>query len=209
LEVAFFLPNFTTQYFLMKIALIDYGAGNVQSVKYAINRLGYEPILTKDSNEIISADKVIFPGVGSAKAAMQQLQESELDKLIPNLKQPVLGICVGMQLMCKYSEEGNVKCLGIIDAEVKRFKGDLKIPHMGWNGIFDCKSLVFDNIRENNQVYFVHSYYVPINENTIAKTCYGFDFSAAIQKDNFYAVQFHAEKSSDIGAQILKQFLEL
>jgi glutamine amidotransferase len=193
----------------MKIALIDYGAGNVQSVKYAVKRLGYEPVLTKDHEEIRSSDKVIFPGVGSAKAAMVQLQMSGLDELIPTLKQPVLGVCVGMQLMCKYSFEGNVSCLGIIDAEVKKFEGAMKIPHMGWNTISDFKSTIFEHSLEKEQVYFVHSYYVPINKYTIAETSYGLSFSAAIQKDNFYAVQFHTEKSGDIGSQILKKFLEL
>ena len=193
----------------MKIALIDYGAGNVQSVKYAVKRLGYEPVLTKDHEEIRSSDKVIFPGVGSAKAAMVQLQMSGLDELIPTLKQPVLGVCVGMQLMCKYSFEGNVSCLGIIDAEVKKFEGAMKIPHMGWNTISDVKSTIFEHSLEKEQVYFVHSYYVPINKYTIAETSYGLSFSAAIQKDNFYAVQFHTEKSGDIGSQILKKFLEL
>lgn len=193
----------------MKIVLIDYGAGNVQSVKYALNRLGIEPSLTKDHNEIKSADKVIFPGVGSAKAAMEQLKASGLDELIPTLTQPVLGICVGMQLMCKHSEEGNVKCLGIIDSEVKKFKPGLKIPHMGWNNISDLKSPLFQGLPTEHQVYFVHSYYVPVNEYTIATTDYSNDFSAAIKKDNFYAVQFHAEKSGDIGEQILKKFLAL
>ncbi|MDG1518142.1 MAG: imidazole glycerol phosphate synthase subunit HisH [Flavobacteriales bacterium] len=193
----------------MKIVLIDYGAGNVQSVKYALNRLGIEPSLTKDHNEIKSADKVIFPGVGSAKAAMEQLKASGLDELIPTLIQPVLGICVGMQLMCKYSEEGNVKCLGIIDSEVKKFKPGLKIPHMGWNNISDLKSPLFQGLPTEHQVYFVHSYYVPLNEYTIATTDYSNDFSAAIKKDNFYAVQFHAEKSGDIGEQILEKFLAL
>ena len=193
----------------MNIALIDYGAGNVQSVKYALNRLGYEPILTKNHDEICSADKVIFPGVGSAKAAMEQLQQSGLDKLIPTLKQPVLGICVGMQLMCKYSHEGDVKCLGIIDTEVKRFEVDLKIPRMGWNSVSNFNSVLFNNIELQEQVYFVHSYYVPLNENTVAVTQYGIEFSAAVQKDNFYAVQFHTEKSGEVGSQILKQFLEL
>lgn len=193
----------------MKIALIDYGSGNVQSVKYALKRLGYEPVLTKNHEEIRSSDKVIFPGVGSAKAAMEQLQMSGLDELIPTLKQPVLGICVGMQLMCKYSFEGNVSCLGIIDAEVKKFEGSIKIPHMGWNTISDFKSSIFEHSLEKEQVYFVHSYYVPINKYTIAETFYGLSFSAAIQKDNFYAVQFHTEKSGDIGSQILKKFLEL
>jgi len=193
----------------MRIALIDYGAGNVQSVKYAIKRLGYEPILTKDHDVIRDADKVIFPGVGAAKSAMEQLIDSGLDKLIPSLKQPVLGICVGMQLMCNYSEEGDVQCLGIIDAEVKKFREGLKIPHMGWNNISDFKSKIFDGLLEGEQFYFVHSFYVPENKYSVALTNYGIRFSAAIQKDNFYAVQFHTEKSGDAGEQILKQFLEL
>ncbi|MBL55906.1 MAG: imidazole glycerol phosphate synthase subunit HisH [Flavobacteriales bacterium] len=193
----------------MRIALIDYGAGNVQSVKYAIKRLGFEPILTKDHDVIRDADKVIFPGVGAAKSAMEQLIDSGLDKLIPSLKQPVLGICVGMQLMCNYSEEGDVECLGIIDAEVKKFREGLKIPHMGWNNISDFKSKIFDGLLEGEQFYFVHSFYVPENKYSVALTNYGIRFSAAIQKDNFYAVQFHTEKSGDAGEQILKQFLEL
>lgn len=193
----------------MRIALIDYGAGNVQSVKYAIKRLGFEPILTKDHDVIRDADKVIFPGVGAAKSAMEQLIDSGLDKLIPSLKQPVLGICVGMQLMCNYSEEGDVQCLGIIDAEVKKFREGLKIPHMGWNNISDFKSKIFDGLLEGEQFYFVHSFYVPENKYSVALTNYGIRFSAAIQKDNFYAVQFHTEKSGDAGEQILKQFLEL
>ena len=193
----------------MRIGLIDYGAGNVQSVKYAIKRLGFEPILTKDHDVIRDADKVIFPGVGAAKSAMEQLIDSGLDKLIPSLKQPVLGICVGMQLMCNYSEEGDVECLGIIDAEVKKFREGLKIPHMGWNNISDFKSKIFDGLLEGEQFYFVHSFYVPENKYSVALTNYGIRFSAAIQKDNFYAVQFHTEKSGDAGEQILKQFLEL
>lgn len=193
----------------MKTVLIDYGAGNVQSVKYALNRLGVEPILTKNHDEIISADKVIFPGVGSAKAAMEQLKSSGLDVLIPQLTQPVLGICVGMQLMCKHSEEGDVECLGIIDAEVKRFEPGLKIPHMGWNNITNCKTPLFELAKADDQVYFVHSYYVPVNDYTIASTNYGIKFSAAIQKNNFYAVQFHAEKSGEVGEQILRKFLAL
>ena len=193
----------------MKTVLIDYGAGNVQSVKYALNRLGIEPILTKDHDIIRSADKVIFPGVGAADSAMKQLKASGLDKLIPTLTQPVLGICVGMQLMCKSSTEGNVDCLGIIDVEVKKFDKGLKIPHMGWNNIQDIKSSLFNGNHNAEQMYFVHSYYVPVNEYTIATTDYGVPFSAAIQKDNFYAVQFHTEKSGDIGEKILKNFLEL
>jgi glutamine amidotransferase len=193
----------------MKTVLIDYGAGNVQSVKYALNRLGIEPILTKDHDIIRSADKVIFPGVGAADSAMKQLKASGLDKLIPSLKQPVLGICVGMQLMCKSSTEGNVNCLGIIDVEVKKFEKGLKIPHMGWNNIQDVKTDLFNGNHNAEQMYFVHSYYVPVNEYTIATTDYGVLFSAAIKKDNFYAVQFHTEKSGDLGEKILKNFLEL
>lgn len=193
----------------MKTVLIDYGAGNIQSVKYALNRLGIEPILTKDHDLIKSADKVIFPGVGAADAAMRQLKVSGLDKLIPTLTQPVLGICVGMQLMCKRSKEGDVDCLGIINVEVEKFKKGLKIPHMGWNNLRDIKSNLFNANNDAEQMYFVHSYYVPINEYTIATTDYGIPFSAAIQKDNFYAVQFHTEKSGDIGEEILKNFLEL
>lgn len=193
----------------MKTVLIDYGAGNVQSVKYALNRLGVVPVLTKDHSEIFSADKVIFPGVGSAKAAMEQLKASGLDLLIPKLTQPVLGICVGMQLMCKHSEEGDVQCLGILDEEVKRFEPGLKIPHMGWNNISDCKTPLFESVKAADQVYFVHSYYVPVNKYTIASTDYGTAFSAAIQKNNFYAVQFHAEKSGSVGEEILSKFLAL
>ena len=193
----------------MKIVLIDYGAGNVQSVKYALNRLGIEPSLTKDHNEIKSADKVIFPGVGSAKAAMEQLKASGLDELIPTLIQPVLGICVGMQLMCKYSEEGNVKCLGIIDSEVKKFKTGLKIPHMGWNNISDLKSPLFQGLPTEHQVYFVHSYYVPLINETIARSEYSTLYSVAIQKDNFYGVQFHPEKSGKPGSRLLENFLKL
>ena len=193
----------------MKVVLIDYGAGNVQSVKYALNRLGVEPILSKDEAVIRSADKVIFPGVGAAKAAMDQLIASGLDKVIPSLTQPVLGICVGMQLMCKHSQEGDVQCLGIIDAEVTKFDEGLKIPHMGWNNIEDLKSDLFSEFNSENQVYYVHSYYVPINEYTIATTDYGVKFSGAIKKDNFYAVQFHAEKSGNPGEALLKRFLEL
>lgn len=193
----------------MKTVLIDYGAGNVQSVKYALQRLGVEPILSHDHEVIKSADKVIFPGVGSAKAAMDELKSTGLDKLIPTLKQPVLGICVGLQLMCKHSQEGDVECLGIIDADVKKFNEGLKIPHMGWNNLVDLKSELFRDFPENKQVYFVHSYYVPVNEYTIATTDYGTPFSAAIKKDNFYAVQFHSEKSGDIGEDLLKRFLEL
>ncbi len=193
----------------MKTVIIDYGAGNIQSVKYALNRLGIEPILTKNHDIIKSADKVIFPGVGAADSAMKQLKSSGLHKLIPKLTQPVLGICVGMQLMCKTSKEGDVDCLGIIDVEVKKFEKGLKIPHMGWNNIQNIKSDLFKNNCEQKQMYFVHSYYVPINKYTIATTNYGVPFSAAIQKDNFYAVQFHTEKSGDIGEEILKNFLEL
>ncbi|RUA11606.1 MAG: imidazole glycerol phosphate synthase subunit HisH [Flavobacteriia bacterium] len=193
----------------MKIAVIDYGAGNVQSVKYALNRLGYESFLSDDAEKISSADKVIFPGVGEAASAMKAIKAKKLEQVIPELKQPVLGICLGMQLMCNYSEEGNTQGLGIFDLTVKRFETDLKVPQIGWNQIEDLRSPLFKNISENEYMYLVHSYYVPINENTIAKTNYGIAYASAIQKDNFYGVQFHPEKSSKAGEILLKNFLEL
>ncbi|MFT6747079.1 MAG: glutamine amidotransferase [Glaciecola sp.] len=193
----------------MKLVIIDYGAGNVQSVKYALNRLGIEAELSNDPTVIKSADKIIFPGVGAAAPAMEALKENGIDKLIPTLTQPVLGICLGMQLMCSHSEEGDVLGLGIIDANVQKFTGDEKIPHMGWNNVSKLKSPLFDGFNEDNQLYFVHSYYVPVNEYTIAECNYIKGFSAAIQKDNFYACQFHPEKSGDVGEQLLKKFIAL
>lgn len=193
----------------MKVVIIDYGAGNVQSVKYALQRIGLEAILTENPDEIKSADKVIFPGVGSAAAAMEKLHADNLVQLIPNLKQDVLGICLGMQLMCAHSEEGNVDGLGIFDVPVKRFVGEAKIPHMGWNNLYDCKGSVYQDFSPNDQVYFVHSYYVPIIPETNARCEYILPFSAALHKNNFYAFQFHPEKSGVAGEILLKNFLAL
>ena len=193
----------------MKIVIIDYGAGNIQSIKFAIKRLGYEAILSKDAEEISNADKVIFPGVGEAGSAMEMLRSTGLDKLIPTLKQPVLGICLGMQLMCISSEEGNTQGLGIFDVKVVKFNNELKVPQIGWNQVFNMESQLFEGINENEYVYLVHSYYGPDCEETIAKTEYGVEYTSAIKKDNFCGVQFHPEKSSDAGAKILENFLKL
>lgn len=193
----------------MKVALIKYNAGNIQSVKFALNRIGIEPILTDSITEIQSADKVIFPGVGEASSAMLYLKEKGLDSVIKNLKQPVLGICLGLQLMCKFSEEGNTDCIGIFDQNVKLFKGDLKVPQIGWNNIYNLNSNLFKGISENEFQYFVHGYYVELGVNSIATTNYITEYSSALQKDNFYGVQFHPEKSSKAGEQILKNFIEL
>lgn len=191
------------------IAIIDYGAGNVQSVKFALERLGKEAVLTYNIDQIKSAEKVIFPGVGEAQSAMTALKSLGLDKIIPQLKQPVLGICLGMQLLCEASEEGNTKALGIFPIQVKRFGNQLKVPQIGWNHIFSLKSKLFEGIDEKSFMYFVHSYYVPENEYSIANSDYGINFAAAIQKDNFYACQFHPEKSGNIGQIILENFLKL
>ena len=193
----------------MKIAIIDYGAGNVQSVLFALERLGFEGIVTNDWNTIKKADKVIFPGVGEASSAMKMLMNSGLDVLIPTLKQPVLGICLGMQLMCKHSEEGNTNGLGIFDVNVVKFSQEVKVPQMGWNTVFDLKSQLFTGIKENEFMYLVHSYYAPLSENTIATTNYELEYSTALQRDNFFGVQFHPEKSGVFGEQILKNFLNL
>jgi glutamine amidotransferase len=193
----------------MKIAIINYGAGNIQSILFAIERLGYTAVLTNNPDEIQQADKVIFPGVGEASYAMQKLIESGLDSLIPNLKQPVLGICLGMQLMCHHSEEGNTVGLGIFDANVIRFSNNVKVPQMGWNQIYDLKSLLFQGINENEYMYLVHSYYVPKCKEAIATTNYDVEYASALQKNNFYGTQFHPEKSGDVGEQILANFLKL
>jgi glutamine amidotransferase len=193
----------------MKIAIIDYGAGNVQSVLFALERLGFEGIVTNDWNTINNADKVIFPGVGEASSAMKMLIDGGLDVLIPTLKQPVLGICLGMQLMCKHSEEGNTNGLGIFDVNVVKFSNEVKVPQMGWNTIYNLKSSLFTGIKENEFMYLVHSYYAPLSENTIATTNYESDYSTALQRDNFFGVQFHPEKSGIFGEQILKNFLQL
>lgn len=192
----------------MKLAIIDYGAGNVHSVQYAFQRLGVEPILTEDRSIIESADKVIFPGVGNAASAMKKIKADGLDAIIPNLKQPVLGICLGMQLMCKYSEEGATEGLGIFDVDVKHFVGNEKIPHMGWNDLEDLQGSLYKGFS-NEQVYFVHSYYVPKNEFTSATTNYILPFSASLEKDNFHAFQFHPEKSGKAGNKLLENFLAL
>ncbi len=193
----------------MKVAIIRYNAGNTQSVIYALNRLGIEPLVTDNKDELLSCDKIIFPGVGEASTAMTYLKERGLDKLLPEFKQPFLGICLGLQLMCKHSEENNTECLGIFPMNVKRFPPQDKIPQMGWNSITHLKGNIFEGIKENDFVYFVHSYYAELHKDyTIAQTDYILPYSSAIQKDNFYAVQFHAEKSSEAGAKILKNFIE-
>ncbi len=199
----------------MNIVIIKYNAGNIRSVEFALQRLGIEPEITADKEKIKAADKVIFPGVGEASTTMKYLREQKLDQLIVSLEQPVLGICLGLQLMCKHSEEGDTTCLGIFDEEVKRFQVPegkdalYKIPQMGWNTIVDLKSGLFDTSLENQYVYFVHSYYATLGSHTIATTQYSQAFSAALHKDNFYATQFHPEKSGTIGARILKNFIEL
>jgi glutamine amidotransferase len=193
----------------MKIAIIDYGAGNIQSIQFALERLGFEGILTNDVAFIKSADKVIFPGVGEASSAMKKLIESGLDKLIPALKQPVLGICLGMQLMCKSSEEGNTEGLGIFNVDIIKFSNAVKVPQMGWNTIYDLKSSLFKGINENEYMYLVHSYYAPKCLEMIATTSYELEYTSALQKDNFYGVQFHPEKSGVIGERILENFLKL
>ncbi len=194
----------------MKIAIIDYNAGNVRSVLFAMERLGIAATLTKEHKEIRSADKVIFPGVGEASTTMAYLKAHKLDDLIRKLRQPVLGICLGMQLLCEYSEENDTPCLGIIPQKVVKFRPEQgeKVPHMGWNSIKDLKNGLFDKALENEFVYFVHSYYAELGAYTTATTDYILPFSAALQKDNFYATQFHPEKSGKIGERILKNFLE-
>lgn len=193
----------------MKIVIIDYGAGNIQSIKFAIKRLGFDAELSSDAEEIRSADKVIFPGVGEAGSAMKMLISTGLDKVIPTLKQPVLGICLGMQLMCNHSEEGDTQGLRIFDAEVKRFNNTVKVPQIGWNQITNLVTHLFENVEAGEYVYLVHSYYVPECKDEIARTEYGVNYSTALHRDNFYGVQFHPEKSSKTGEQILANFLKL
>ena len=193
----------------IKIVIIDYGAGNIKSLQFAIERLGFKAVLSNNEEEIKNADKVIFPGVGHADSAMKMLKEKGLDKLIPTLKQPVLGICLGMQLLCTTSEEGNTKGLGVFNVDVKRFSNTLKVPQMGWNTISNLESDLFKSISEHEFMYLVHSYYVPMCNETIAVTDYGGNYSSALQKNNFYGVQFHPEKSSGAGEKILKNFLEI
>ena len=194
----------------MNIAIIKYNAGNIQSVLYALERIGVEAVVTDDPVQIQNADKVIFPGVGEASSAMQYLRERKLDEVIKNLKQPVLGICLGMQLMCKHSEENDTDCMNIFDVAVKRFSTNdpsVKIPQMGWNNIYDLKTGLFSDVPENSFIYLVHSYYAGLCDETIATCNYVQSYSAALQKDNFYGVQFHPEKSADAGERILKNFL--
>ncbi len=193
----------------MKIVIINYGAGNIQSIKFAIQRLGYEAVLSNNPEEIRRADKVIFPGVGEASSAMTKLKACGLDSLLPDLKQPVLGICLGMQLMCNSSEEGDTKGMGIFDVEVVRFSNVVKVPQIGWNQIANLKSPLFQGIGENEHIYLVHSYYAPLCDTTIAVSDYAISYSAALGKNNFYGTQFHPEKSSVVGAKILQNFLEL
>jgi glutamine amidotransferase len=196
----------------VELTIIKYNAGNIQSVLYALERIGITAVVTDEMEQIQKADKVIFPGVGEASSAMRYLEERKLDDLIRGLSQPVLGICLGMQLMCKYSEENDTNCLGIFDEEVKLFKVSdpgFKIPQIGWNTIYDLHSPLFKGIDEQSYCYFVHSYYASLGEHTIGTTNYIQSYSSALQKNNFYGVQFHPEKSAAVGEQILKNFLDL
>jgi glutamine amidotransferase len=194
----------------MKIAIIKYNAGNIQSVAFALERLGVDYSITDHPEEIMKADKVIFPGVGEASTTMKFIDDKNIGKLIAKLKQPVLGICLGMQLMCTYSEENNTQCLGIFEGNVKKFDPSisLKVPHMGWNSLQSVKGWLNPSL-ESQHLYFVHSYYVPVSKNTVAITEYGVPFSAALKKDNFYAVQFHPEKSDKAGELVLQSFLSV
>lgn len=191
----------------MRIVVIDYGAGNVFSVSTALKRLGYEAIISKDAEVITSADRVIFPGVGQASAAMSQLRASGLEYVIPELKMPVLGICLGMQLLCHGTEEEDTLGLGVFPIEVKRFVGDFKIPHVGWNTVSNLKTDLFEGVSSDEWMYFVHSYYVPADDFCIAECDYYGRFAAAIRKDNFYGCQFHPEKSARVGEYVLNNFL--
>ena len=196
----------------MNLAIIKYNAGNIQSVLNALERLGVQAEVTDNAEKIKTADKVIFPGVGEASSAMKSLQQNHLDEIIRELKQPVLGICVGMQLLCSHSEENDTDCLGIVPVQVKKFKvqnSKLKVPQVGWNTIYNLQSPLFKNIANNSYIYNVHSYYAEDSEYTIAKCNYGIAYAAAIQKDNFYGVQFHTEKSAETGDNIIQNFLEL
>ena len=193
----------------MKVAIIKYNAGNVQSLTFALNRLGVEPVLTDDPALLQSADKVIFPGVGEASTAMNYLRAHRLDQMIKEIKQPFLGVCLGLQLMCRHTEENNTDCIGIFDLPVRRFQASEKVPHMGWNTISNLRGPLFNGVDEGAYLYFVHSYYAVLNDATIAACDYANAFSAALQKDNFYAVQAHPEKSSSAGHKILENFLAL
>lgn len=193
----------------MKIVIIKYNAGNVYSVSSALKRLGYDAVISSDIEEIKYADKIIFPGVGEASSAMKYLRETKLDVLIPKLKQPFLGVCLGLQLLCSSSEEGDTECLNVFNEKIKRFPPERKVPHMGWNSISVSDSKLFTNVKNNSYVYFVHSYFAELSIHTIAESNYIEKFSSALHKDNFYALQFHPEKSGASGEQILKNFIEL
>ena len=194
----------------MKLAVVKYNAGNIQSVSYALERMNVNFEVTSDPEKIKVADKVIFPGVGEASTTMEYLRNTKLDKVVKELKQPVLGICLGMQLLCRHSEENDTECLGVFDEVVKKFESSpkFKVPHMGWNSLLDTNDWIGKELN-GKYVYFVHSFYVPVNTNTSAKTDYAVPFSAAMRKNNFYAVQFHPEKSAEAGEQILNSFLKL
>ena len=195
----------------MNVSIIKYNAGNIQSVLFALERIGVAATVTDNIDVLKESDKLILPGVGEASSAMKYLKENNLDKVIVNLKQPVLGICLGMQLMCQNSEEGNTNCLGIFDTAVKLFppSNTVKTPQIGWNTIYDLKTNLYKGISENEYKYFVHSYYAEISKHTIAKTTHGLEYSSSLQKDNFYGVQFHPEKSGDVGQQLLENFIKL
>ncbi len=193
----------------MKTVIINYNSGNIYSVLFALERIGINALVTDNKDEICSADKIILPGVGQAANAMHFLKEKGLDVVIPKLKQPVLGICLGMQLLCNYSEEGNTKCFGIFEQNIKLFPSqNLKVPQVGWNKISNLRSTLFSNIQENDYQYLVHSYYAELSENTIAQSDYGIIYSAALQKNNFYGVQFHPERSGLAGQTILENFIK-
>ncbi len=193
----------------MKVVIIKYNAGNIQSVLFALERLGVHSIVSDEPRIIRSADKLIFPGVGEASSAMQYMEERGLDQLVKNAAQPVLGICLGMQLLCKFSEEGNTRCMGLFEHTVKKFTGNAKVPQIGWNNIYGTQPSLFKGIEENAFVYFVHSYYAALGPDTAATTDYIIPFSSALEKDNFYGVQFHPEKSGVVGARILENFIAL
>jgi len=195
----------------MKVSIIKYNAGNIKSVLFALERIGINATVTDNIDELKTSSKVIFPGVGEASSAMKYLREQQLDKVIVNLKQPVLGICLGMQLMCQYSEEANTDCLGIFDNTVKLFptNNTAKVPQIGWNTIYDLRTNLYKGVNENEYMYFVHSYYAEVGSNTTAKTTHGLEYSSSLQKDNFYGAQFHPEKSGDAGQIILENFIKL
>lgn len=196
----------------MNVAILKYNAGNIFSVINSLRRLGVDPVLTDDSATLKAADRVLFPGQGEASTAMAYLKERGLDKVIKSLRQPVLGICIGQQLLCRHSEEGDVDCIGIFDADVRKFKPtrhEEKVPVMGWNSLYDLNDGLFKGLDEGEHVYFIHSYYVPLCENTIAKAEYIHPYSAALRKDNFFTTQFHPEKSGDVGETIIRNFLEM